>query len=169
MSERWLVFTILFRVKTWFLVFKLCISVTWILYLTGVLAWVTVNFLTGKVLLKNIFSWIWMTDIKFNFTQIYYTFVLQVICMLKQRKLLGSWIWVEVQLRLRSFLNWRYKDKTKVGIPAGMFQYYTALHWHYFLSQKTVLSAPPDYIAKINMFNKTYELYTHRSDNLTKQ
>ncbi|XP_052475760.1 ectonucleoside triphosphate diphosphohydrolase 5-like [Carassius gibelio] len=27
--------------------------------------------------------------------------------------------------------------------------------------KKTVLTAPPDYIAKINMFNSTFELYTH--------
>lgn len=32
-----------------------------------------------------------------------------------------------------------------------------------------MLTAPPDYIAKINMFNSTYALYTHRSDNLMKQ
>lgn len=28
--------------------------------------------------------------------------------------------------------------------------------------QKTVQNAPHDYIARINMFNTTYELYTHR-------
>lgn len=28
--------------------------------------------------------------------------------------------------------------------------------------QKTVQNAPPNYIAHINMFNTTYDLYTHR-------
>uniref|UniRef100_A0A8C1NLB9 nucleoside diphosphate phosphatase n=1 Tax=Cyprinus carpio TaxID=7962 RepID=A0A8C1NLB9_CYPCA len=35
--------------------------------------------------------------------------------------------------------------------------------------KKTVLTAPADYIAKINMFNSTFKLYTHRSDKSTIQ
>lgn len=32
----------------------------------------------------------------------------------------------------------------------------------FYSLQKTVQHAPQDYIARINMFNTTYELYTHR-------
>uniref|UniRef100_A0A8C1DJ01 nucleoside diphosphate phosphatase n=1 Tax=Cyprinus carpio carpio TaxID=630221 RepID=A0A8C1DJ01_CYPCA len=35
--------------------------------------------------------------------------------------------------------------------------------------KKTVLTAPADYIAKINMFNSTFKLYTHRSSCLPKK